>query len=136
MNEDYPVEGAEEMKNMESMVEMENLKELIQTLMEALGDENNFKEQPVSVEVEADSPEGLEEGLELAKSVVPGEEEEEMDPALEGLEEELHTDLDGDNEEGEDPSHVEAVLGNASGLDAIGDEEELKKAVLARLMRK
>lgn len=110
--------------------EMENIQELLSRLAATLGDSEGldaarkgFEEAdlPVSVEVAADTPEGLEEGLELASEVTPG---------LEGLEDVIGEDLDCDMEEGE--SHSPEL----TGLDAIGDEEELKKAVLARLMRK
>jgi len=127
--------------------ELENIQALLGRLAATLSDSETMEkarkgfeeaDMPVSVEVEADSPESLEEGLELAKGVVPSEGEEEMEesPELEGLEEQLHTDLDGDNEEGEDPAHAEAVLGSGEGFDAVVDPEELKKAVLARLLRK
>lgn len=75
------------------------------------------------VTVASDSPQGLEHGLDKAKEIMHGGEQDEQDPDMEHLEEETGEDLDHDNEEGEPAEHAEKVLGHEAEPEH-GDEDD------------
>jgi hypothetical protein len=77
------------------------------------------------VTVAADSSEGLKAGLDKAAGLVDSANQHETDPdkMVESAEEEMHADLDHDNEAGESPEHVAKVKGGMHNPELpMGDE--------------
>lgn len=138
-----PVERAAKMKVVQNMG-----KEMSGQMAEPL---HNLKK----VSVASDSPEGLKLGLDKAKSIVGGQDEDEQNLAhgglvedhapgmeedasnpddgdIDELEEETGDDLDHDNEDAESPEHISKVMEghaeqHASDLEHLTPEEIDKK---------
>lgn len=89
--------------------------QLIMELMEELQDQMKYGEEDFSERLGRKKPE-----IDVIK--VEGKME---DPKLEHMEEELGTDLDDDQEMGEDPEHMEMVLG-----EDVSPEEKLKQRLM------
>lgn len=115
--------GAKDLDPMEKDAKMGVIGELGRQASSMLGD----KIHPLKkVTVASDSKEGLKAGLDKAAGLVNHGLDHEHDPEkmVESAEEELHADLDHDNEEGESAAHKQAVLGHHSEMDAEGSPAE------------
>jgi hypothetical protein len=91
--------------------------EIIAQLMDQLQDEMSFSKDDFAKRLGREEP-----GIKVIK--VSTESPMEESPELEKAEEELGMDLDDDEEMGEDPEHVEKVMGE------MGPEESLKKRLM------
>lgn len=93
------------------------LKEMRGMASSMMGD--GMKEHLSKATVVSDSPEGLESGLSKAKEILA-----EKQPVMESMEEKLHSDLDGDDEEGESLEHVAKVMGDQDEHPELSDSGE------------
>lgn len=105
--------GAKDLDPMEKDAKMGVIKELGRQAGSMMKD----KIHPAMVaKVASDTPEGLKAGLDKAAGIAShvGNNVHEHDPEklVESAEEELHADLDHDNEAGESPEHQEMVMGD------------------------
>lgn len=104
---------------LEKQAKMDVLGELSKQAGSMMGDKIRGLKK---VTVASNDKEGLEEGLEKAKELIG---KHDPDSKIEQAEEELHEDLDHDNEEGESEEHKEKVLGEES--EGMSLEEIQKK---------
>lgn len=119
--------GEKKLSEQEAKAKLAVIEELLSMAQDAMADGvksdmDSVLSPKASVEVSADDPESLAEGLDLAKDMV------EEQPELEKAEELLGKDLDGDMEEGESEEHKEAVLGDEEDEEDEEEEEKPKRS--------
>ena len=118
----------------EKEAKMNVVKELSKQAGDMLGDKVKGLKK---VSVAAPDKAGLEKGLDVANKIIKGglpgsHSDKNPDDKMEEAEEEMGSDLDHDNEEGESPEHKEAVLGEEpSMVEECQDKspEEIEKMI-------